>query len=113
MMNSLELISLYENVATLTSHMLDAARTGDWELLAQLETDCSSRVQCLRDNEIPTELSAELRDKKIRIIKKILADDRAIRDITEPWMMQLSELMKNAGTMRKLSQTYGAGSATV
>lgn len=108
MMNSLELISLYESVAGITSRMLDAARSGDWELLAKLETDCSSRVQCLRDNEAPAELSAEMRDKKIRIIKKILADDREIRDITEPWMAQLSDLMKNAGTMRKLSQTYGA-----
>lgn len=105
-MNSLELISLYENVATITGNMLEAARSGDWELLERLERDCSSQVQSLRENERPTELPIEMRDKKIRIIKKILADDKEIRDITEPWMAQLSELMRSSSTNRKLSQAY-------
>lgn len=110
-MNSLELISLYENVATITTNMLDAARMSDWDLLSQLEADCASRVQLLRDNELPVELPTEIRDKKIKIIKKILADDKEIRDITEPWMAQLSNLMKNSSTNLKLSQTYGANYA--
>lgn len=110
-MNNLELISLYENVATITANMLDAARTGDWELLAQLETNCSNHVQSIRDSELPIELPAEMRDRKIRIIKKILADDKEIRDITEPWMLELSNLMKNSSTARKLSQAYGTSHA--
>lgn len=108
-MNSLELISLYENVATITSNMLEAARSGNWELLEQLENDCSSRVQTIRESEIPFDLPADMRDKKVRIIRKILADDKEIRDITEPWMAQLSDLMKNSSTSRKLSNAYGAG----
>lgn len=110
-MNSLELISLYENVATITTNMLDAARTSDWDLLTQLELDCSRRVQLLRDNEAPVELTADMRDKKINIIKQILADDKEIRHITEPWMAQLANLMRNTNTSRKLSQTYGANYA--
>ncbi|MFD2272944.1 flagellar protein FliT [Undibacterium arcticum] len=46
--------------------------------------------------------------KKVRIIRKILADDREIRIITEPWMAELSSLMNSAGTERKLSRVYGA-----
>ena len=46
---------------------------------------------------------------KEKQLKKILADDKEIRDITEPWMAQLSDLMKNSSTNRKLSNTYGAG----
>lgn len=110
-MNSLELISLYENVATITTNMLDAARTSDWDLLTQLELDCARRVQLLRDNEAPVELTADMRDKKIKIIKQILADDKEIRHITEPWMAQLANLMRNTNTSRKLSQTYGANYA--
>ena len=110
-MNSLELISLYENVATITTHMLDAARTNDWDLLSRLEADCASRVQILRENEIPLELPAEMRDRKIKIIKEILADDKEIRNLTEPWMAQLANLMKNSSTNIKLSQTYGANYA--
>ena len=111
MMNSLELISAYENVATITAKMLDAARLADWELLAQLEADCSFQVQCLRENDIPVELPTEIREKKILVIKKILSDDKEIRNITEPWMAQLSNLMKNSNTTLKLSQTYGANYA--
>ena len=110
-MNSLELITLYENVADITSNMLEAARSRNWELLEQLENDCSSRVQVIRDNEIPFDLPADMRDKKVRIIKQILADDKEIRDITEPWMAQLADLMKNSSTTRKLSNAYGAGNS--
>jgi len=52
-----------------------------------------------------------LREQKVRMIKKILADDKEIRDITEPWMAELAELIKSNSTSRKLNQTYGASKA--
>ncbi|WP_420477200.1 flagellar protein FliT [Noviherbaspirillum sp. ST9] len=108
-MNSLEVISLYETVADITDQMLAAARVGDWELLAQLESRCSSQVEFIRNNEEPRQpLSPTARERKVKIIKKILDDDRQIRDITEPWMAQLSAMIKSTGTERKLSQAYGA-----
>jgi flagellar protein FliT len=107
-MNSVEILSIYEHVAVITSNMLDAARNNDWDRLTQLENDCSKHVNTLREVETPTELTVELKEKKVRIIKKILADDREIRDLTEPWMRQLSNLMQSANTSRKLSNSYGA-----
>ena len=107
-MKSTELIDLYENVAVITDQMLHAARKRDWELLTQLEQNCSSTVAKIRENELPTVLSEELRERKIRTIKKILADDKEIRDITEPWMAELSNLIRSNGTARKLNQAYGA-----
>lgn len=107
-MNSFELLNVYEKVAHITTEMLDAARANDWELLAKLEGDCSKQVSTLREFEGPTELPGEMRARKISIIKQILADDRAIREITEPWMQNLANLIKSSGTSRKLSQSYGA-----
>jgi flagellar protein FliT len=108
-MNNQEILSLYETVADITDQMLAAARSGDWDQLAVLESRCSSQVAVLRNNEQPRQpLSPGLREKKARILKKILEDDRQIRDITEPWMAQLSALMKNAGTERKLLKAYGS-----
>lgn len=107
-MNSFELLTVYEKVAHITSKMLEAARANDWELLAKLENDCSNQVSTLRQFEGPSELPSDLKAKKITIIKQILADDRAIRDITEPWMKNLANLMKSSSTSRKLSQSYGA-----
>ncbi|MCU6435381.1 flagellar protein FliT [Undibacterium sp. Jales W-56] len=108
MMDSMEMISIYENVATITDQMLSAARSGDWDLLSKLEFDCSSQVQTLRVQEVELELSPDLKNKKIQIIKKILADDKEIRNLTESWMAQLANIMRSSESNRKLSRTYGS-----
>lgn len=108
-MDNQEILELYETVASITDKMLAAARTGDWEQLAELESHCSSTVEIIRNNEEPHQpLTAVARERKVRIIRKILEDDRQIRDITEPWMARLQAMISSAGTERKLAQTYGA-----
>lgn len=107
MMDSTEIITIYENVAEITDQMLKAARAGNWDLLTQLEEDCTSQVQVLRNFDTPAPLPTEMRDKKIRIIKKILADDKEIRDITEPWMAKLASMMNSSDANRKLTAAYG------
>ena len=108
-MDNQEILSLYETVADITDQMLAAARVGDWEQLAELESRCSSQVAMIKKNEdTPEPLSPVARERKVKIIKKILDDDRQIRDITEPWMARLSVMLNSAGTERKLSQAYGA-----
>lgn len=111
-MNCVEVLDIYQKVATLTAQMRIAAQERDWELLAKLEDDCNTHVSQLKHHDVNLEenitLSFELKQKKINIIKQILADDRAIREITEPWMTELSKLMSSASTARKLSQSYGA-----
>lgn len=106
-MNGEEIIAAYESVAQITGQMLNAARTGAWDDLVSLESHCACHVQALEKDEMPLKLTSELRNRKIAVIKKILANDREIRVITEPWMQQLSNLMKSNVTERKLSMTYG------
>lgn len=107
-MDNQEIIAVYETVADITDKMLAAARTGDWEQLAELESRCSSQVEIIKRNDAPRQpLSDMARERKTRIIKKILEDDRQIRAITEPWMTRLSAMMNSAGTERKLSKAYG------
>jgi flagellar protein FliT len=107
-MNSQQILSTYEAVSVLTGQMLAAAQERDWENLAQLESDCASHVRRLQDGEASVPLSGETRARKVAIIHQILAHDRAIRTLTEPWMAQLSALMHNAGTERKLAVAYGS-----
>ncbi|HEY8099809.1 MAG TPA: flagellar protein FliT [Burkholderiaceae bacterium] len=106
-MNSQEVISLYETVAIITDQMLAAARNGDWEQLTALESRCAGHVAKLKIGETPTPLAGSVRDRKVKIIQKILSDDREIRNITEPWMKHLSSLINSTGTERKLSKAYG------
>ncbi len=108
MINSQEIISIYENVAVITDQMLAAARTGDWDQLAELESRCASQVEILRNREPHTALTGAVRERKVALIRKVLEDDRQIRSITEPWMKQLATMINSTGTERKLSQTYGA-----
>jgi flagellar protein FliT len=106
-MNSNEIIAIYEDVASITSAMLASARTGDWEQLAALESRCSSQVSLLRQGEAPVALSGGLREKKIQIIRKILADDKEIRNLADPWMEQLRWKINGVRTESKVARAYG------
>lgn len=108
MMNSEQVISLYEAMSDLTGQMLVAAQSRDWENLAELESHCAAHVQVLRDGETVVALDGPLRARKVKIIHDILAHDRAIRDLTTPWMAELSKLISSTGTSRKLTAAYGA-----
>ena len=96
-MSSEEVITVYETVSALTRQMLAAARSSDWDTLRRLEQDCASQVSALREGQ-PAPLSGELRARKVRLLQSILADDREIRTITEPWMDKLSLLMHGSRT---------------
>lgn len=106
MMTYQENLSLYEEIAGITTQMLDAARTGDWDLLIALENQCSHYIQMLKEMPPSELLSVAVREKKIGILKKILADDKEIRTLTEPRLAHLASLISSAGNERKLSRTY-------
>ncbi len=109
-MNQDQAIARYESVADITGHMLAAARNRDWEALGALESDCASQVRRLENAEIGallTDLTDAQRLRKRTLIEKILADDRKIRDLTEPWMAQLSSLLNQVKIERQLSMAYG------
>lgn len=108
-MDSSQVIALYEAIGVVTDQMVAAARTGDWEQLTALESVCAGHIEHIRDGEAePAPLSGAVRERKVKIIQKILADDREIRSIVEPWMAQLSLRINSTSVERKLSQAYGA-----
>ncbi|CDG81905.1 flagellar protein FliT [Janthinobacterium agaricidamnosum] len=108
MMTSQEVLSQYEAMVEITEQMVQAAVQSDWELLETLEKRVAGHARALRENEAPAQLEAALRLKKVQIIKKLLDDDRKIRDLTLPWMAHLSKLINSTGTERRLVNAYGA-----
>jgi flagellar protein FliT len=108
MVNAEQVLSVYERMAELSGQMLRAAQARDWETLARLEQHCASHVRTLEAGEGQLATSGASRERKISLIQKILADDRAIRDLTTPWMAELAALIANTGTQRKLNRAYGA-----
>lgn len=107
-MTNVEVLTAYSAMAALTHKMVDAATTADWDGLEALEQQVAAHVAQLRDNEAGVTLDAGERQRKLGLIKQMLDDDRRIRDLTMPWMAQLSKLINNTGTERRLVAAYGA-----
>lgn len=107
-MTNVEVLSAYTAMAALTRKMVAAASMADWDGLETLEQQVAAHVASLRANEAGVALGAVERQQKLGLIKQMLDDDRQIRDLTMPWMAQLSKLINNSGTERRLAAAYGA-----
>ena len=106
-MTNQEVLSVYGEMARLSASMLLAAQAAEWDRLAELETGVSAQVSRLRGNEDAVVLDSAERAQKLAMIKQILDDDRQIRDLTMPWMAELSKLISSTGTERRLANAYG------
>ena len=98
-MTSNDVLSMYENIAGLTNQMVQAARSSDWDGLDQLENRCAAEASVAITGSLPA-LNGAPRLRKIDLLKQIMANDRAIRDVTEPWMTQLASTMPAAQAAR-------------
>ena len=101
------LLNTYDRLSRTTGHMLDAAQCGDWDRLVGLEKDCASLIDCLSALETEDPLPDGLRSRKAALIRKVLADDAAIRNITEPCMQRLESMLGSNRCEQRLLKTYG------
>jgi flagellar protein FliT len=92
-MNTNEVLSMYENIAGITSRMVIAAQAGDWNGLARLKDQCASQASATATGVPP--LAGAQRTRKIDLLRQIMANDRAVREVTEPWMGQLERVMSH------------------
>jgi flagellar protein FliT len=91
-MTSNEVLSMYENIAGLTGKMAAAAQSGDWNGFDSLQAQCAAQASATASG-VPA-LDGAKRLRKIDLLKQIMANDRAVRDVTEPWMGQLDRAMR-------------------
>ena len=109
-MNALDtdkLLNTYDRLSRTTGCMLNAAQRGDWERLVDLEKNCATLVAELSVLESEDAMPHALRARKQAMIRKVLADDAAIRNITEPWMQQLESMLNTNRREQQLLRTYG------
>ena len=105
-MDAEHILQVYEGISDITRRMLDAARGHDWERLAALEKECGVRLQSLLGVEDSLPRDAEYQRRKAALIRRVLDDDAQIRDIVEPWMAKLGELIGSSARQRRLVETY-------
>ena len=105
-MNSQEIVSIYEHVAELSAQMVSAAQNHNWELLSRLELSCQTQMQAIQDVDMPVVLERTERERKVGFLKKILADDRKIRDLIQPEMARLGELINGPRVHNGTTNAY-------
>lgn len=106
-MNDTQIIMNYESLSAITGQMRDAAVHGEWDALVGLEQQCSRHVASMKPADGSAALNESARQRKIQLIRKILADDADIRNRTEVWMAQLQQIMQSNRHEQRLQQTYG------
>jgi len=102
-----QVITNYESLSAITSKMREAAVHGEWDQLIGLEQQCSRQVATMKPVDAVTTLDEPARQRKIQLIKKILADDAEIRNRTETWMGQLQRIIQSNRQEQRLHQAYG------
>ena len=90
-MNANDVLAVYENLAGLTGQMAQAAKAGDWNEFAQLNME--AKVQAAPAAAGMPALTGATRLSKIELLKQLMANDRAIRDVTEPWNAQVERAL--------------------
>ncbi len=86
-------LDYYKNISATTSQMLAAAQDQDWDLLTTLEKDCASYRDALIQLESRHPVGEPFAKIKTAYIKKILEDDRQIRELVSPWMKKLEGML--------------------
>lgn len=99
----------YEAIAAVSGQMLCAARDSHWNDLIGLQEEYRLLVDALKAADDGVRLSVAERARKFELIRQILADDAAIRDLASPCMARLSALFAgSAWPSRVLQELYGA-----
>lgn len=101
-------LGLYETLSAISGDMVLAAETGDWDRLIELERSVARLRDRLSAEDARAGLSESERERKIHLIKRILADDRKVRSYTEPWMEHVRRFLGDASPGRGIRGTYTA-----
>ena len=102
-------IEIYEQMCALSTRMVEAARTNDWDLLIDLERAVAElRDHLLKEADAGITSPGEV-IKKRELIQRILRDDAEVRRHTEPWMEHVRQYLSGGNRKRQLDRAYGAG----
>jgi flagellar protein FliT len=87
-------LECYAAIAAATGRMLAAARAADWQALDEGERDCNewiARIERLGDPD--RVLDAPARRVRMEMLRRVLRDDAAIRELLQPWLGQLDRCL--------------------
>lgn len=109
-----DLVTQYERLEAITSQMLEAAKTHDWQAFELLGQSCAIEVEAAKRlaAERVSPLDEARRLRKVSLIESILKKDRAIRELTMPWMREVENLLRTTRQQKRLQSSYSGGPAS-
>ena len=90
---STDLLNYYEAIERASQDMLEAARGGNWDQVVKLEGACAVLIAQLKHAAAQQPLQAEAAQLKSRIMQRILVNDAEIRQLAEPWLEDLEQIL--------------------
>jgi flagellar protein FliT len=102
-----EYFAHYEAIAALSGQMLVAARSGEWSELKTMQGRYRELIDRLKEVDASSELDDLSRARKLDLVRRILADDAAIRDLSSPSLARLSALFTVNRPARVLKKMIG------
>ena len=91
-MNS-ALLEYYEAIEQASQDMLAAARVGNWDHVVKLEGACALLISQLKHAAAQKPLASDEAQLKSRIMQRILVNDAEIRQLAEPWLDEIGNLV--------------------
>lgn len=88
-----DLLHYYEAIERASQDMLEAARSGDWDHVVKLEGACAVLISQLKHAASEKPLPSNAAQLKSRIMQRILMNDAEIRQLAEPWLEQLDDIL--------------------
>ena len=90
---SSSLLQYYQAIEKASQDMLKAARQGDWDQVLKLEGACALLISQLKHNASGRPMGEDEAQFKSRIMQRILVNDAEIRQLAEPWLDDLDNLL--------------------
>ncbi len=87
------LLNYYQAIEKASQDMLEAARHGNWDQVLKLEGACALLISQLKHSAAAKPLGDDEAQLKSRIMQRILVNDAQIRQLAEPWLDELDELL--------------------
>ena len=87
------LLNYYQAIEKASQDMLEAARAGNWDHVVKLEGACALLISQLKHAATTQGLDSEEAQLKSRIMQRILINDAEIRQLAEPWLGELDDIL--------------------
>jgi flagellar protein FliT len=87
------LLQYYQAIEEASQNMLEAARLGNWDQVLKLEGACVLLISQLKHESGAKPLGDDEAQFKSRIMQRILVNDAEIRQLAEPWLDELDDLL--------------------